>query len=177
MGIVIVVKGNPCKAPLFAFRWPIQMSDDEKQRATARDALSRGVLERVTLRGPATDAEVVAAVGASLPEDYVAFLRVSDGGEGWIGNHFIEISGLSQAMDTTKGFAEFIPDLFFFGSDGAEAGFAFDMRDAAKAVVITHFEELDMNGVVRLADSFTKFLQFLRDESWSEVWAKFRTGK
>lgn len=133
---------------------------------------------RATLRGSASDDDLLVAAAASsraLPDDYVSFLRASDGAEGRIGKNYLQIFSAKQAAETTTGFAAFVPSLFFFASDGAEGLFAFDLRDEDRHVVITHTDDLNSEGLVRVAKSFTSFLRFLQGGSWSEFWFAERT--
>jgi hypothetical protein len=137
------------------------------------DVLIRETLSRARLTVGASEESVVAAtrVAPELPGDYLAFLRASDGAEGWIGENYVQIMPARQAAETTQGFSKFVPGLFFFASDGAEALFAFDMRSKDRAVVITHTDDLDFDGLVRAADSFTAFLRFLHRTKWIGFWS------
>jgi len=146
----------------------------------ALDPAVRGALQRVELRGPATQEDVQAAVSAAtrpLPDDYLAFLQVSNGAEGWVGENYLQIASARDAADTTTAFAEFVPGLFFFAGDGAAGLFAFDLRDDVRRVVITHTDDLNFEGLVYAAESFTAFLRFLERTDWSKFWYEQRTAR
>ena len=92
-------------------------------------------LDALDLRGPADPDQIARLrreVGRQVPEDYLAFLAVHDGGTGPVGR-------LNPAAEVGSS-AEFHPehdhlqDLVVFGSDGAAEAFAFD-RDGHVVVV------------------------------------------
>jgi hypothetical protein len=60
----------------------------------------------------------------SLPADYVQFLLKMDGGEGFIGDHFLMLWSVERfvEMNTSTYFAEAAPGLVVFGSDGRRRG-------------------------------------------------------
>jgi hypothetical protein len=127
----------------------------------------------VKLRGPARKDDLRAArsiAAGALSEDYLEFLRVSDGAEGWVGQNYVQISSARSAADTTAAFARWVPGLYFFTGDGAAGLFAFDLRDAVGRVAITHTDDLNFEGLVYVAESFTAFLGFLEDADWSKFW-------
>ena len=141
------------------------------------DPAIREALARATLRAPASPGDVEVAVSAAarpLPADYVAFLRSSDGAEGWIGDNYVQIARARDAADTTTAFARFVPGLFFFAGDGAAGLFAFDLREHAGRVVITHTDGLNFEGLVCASESFTEFLLFLKREDWINFWGTER---
>jgi hypothetical protein len=131
----------------------------------------------VTMREGASDEDIRAtaeAAGEPLSDDYLSFLRVSNGAEGWIGENYLQLSEARQAAETTSSFSEFVPGLFFFGGDGGEGLFAFDLR-TDRGVVITHTDDLELDGLVRAAESFTAFVRFLQENDWNEFWSRERT--
>lgn len=137
----------------------------------------RGALGRMKLRAGASDEEVRAAmaVGAwRLPDDYLLFLRASDGAEGWVGENYLHAFRAGEAAETTKSFGEFVRGIFFFASDGSEALFGFDLRTATPKVVIAHTDEMDFEGLVTLAESFTAFIIFLSAHDWMSFWSAMR---
>ncbi len=111
----------------------------------------------------------------ALPDDYVTFLRASDGAEGWIGENFVQIAPARQAAETTEAFANFVAGLFFFAGDGAAGLFAFDLRNDDRRIVITHADDLNLQGLVYAAGSFTEFLVFLDRTNWSNFWFEERS--
>jgi hypothetical protein len=63
-----------------------------------------------------------------------------------------QISAARSAAEITAAFAQFVPGLFFFASDGAAGLFAFDLRDEARRVAITHMDDLNVEGLVHAAE-------------------------
>lgn len=146
----------------------------------ALDAALRTTLARVELRSPAPQEDVYVALSSasgSLPEDYLAFLRVSDGAEGFVGNNYLQIFSARSAATATTAFSEFGRGLYFFASDGAEGLFAFDTRNGAHRVAITHTDDLELDGLVYAAESFTDFLGFLEHADWSKFWYEQRSAR
>ncbi|HWL85433.1 MAG TPA: MGMT family protein [Polyangiaceae bacterium] len=91
----------------------------------------REALRHVELKAGAAEEDVDAVTFAgpwTLLSDYLAFVPMSDGAEGWVGENYIQIARLRQAAETTKAFAEFVPGLFFSADDGSAGLFAFDLR-------------------------------------------------
>ncbi|HEX3346075.1 MAG TPA: SMI1/KNR4 family protein [Polyangiaceae bacterium] len=146
----------------------------------ALDPALQSALALVALRGPVSQEDLQAALSVAagpLPEDYLAFLRVSDGAEGWVGKNYLQISPARSAAGTTAGFAQWVPGLYFFASDGAEGLFAFDLREGTRRVALTHTDDLNFDGLVYAAESFTVFLGFLKHGDWSKVWYEQRSGR
>jgi hypothetical protein len=147
---------------------------------SALDPTLRSALIQVELRDPGTPEDVQLALSAaarSLPEDCLAFLRASDGAEGWIGENYVQVARARSAAQTTTAFAQWVPGLLFFASDGAEGLFAFDLRDDARRVAITHTDDLELEGLVYAAESFTAFLGFLEHTDWSKFWFAERSRR
>jgi SMI1 / KNR4 family (SUKH-1) len=97
-----------------------------------------------------------------LPPDYVHFLLRMNGGEGFIGAHYLVVWRIEELAETNKGYMveEFTPELFLFGSNGAGEAFAFDTRFAPISVVAVPLI-LTLKDAVTLAPSFDAFLQHL----------------
>ena len=102
--------------------------------------------------------------GAPLPEDYVLFLRETNGGEGFVGpNAYIilwraeELAKWNQAYEVST----YAPGLFLFGSDGGGEAFAFDMRTEKRPVVSVPFVGMELSVVTQMAPRFEEFLEEL----------------
>ena len=61
------------------------------------------------------------ALAKSLPESYFAFLRRANGGEGFIGDRYVQLWKSEELAEMNRVYktAEFFPNLFFIGSDGS----------------------------------------------------------
>jgi hypothetical protein len=95
----------------------------------------------------------------SLPESYFAFLARANGGEGFIGERYVqlwraeELAEMNRAYKTT----EFFPNLFFIGSDGGGEAFAFDLSRTDATVFEVPFVGLPTDARL-IANSFDSFL-------------------
>lgn len=109
-------------------------------------------------------AKLATASGRTLPEDYLAFLRGSNGGQGPISVDplWLILDSADSVADALNDgtFTEYFPDLIVIGSNGAGEGIAFDLRSNRKAGVV-HFDMTNADfreSVQPLAASFTELL-------------------
>lgn len=119
---------------------------------------------KLNLKQPASEATLKQLHGIDrLPQDYVDFLRQSNGAEGFVGNSYLilfaaeAIDPINQAASVDK----FAPGLTIFGSDGGGKSYAFDMR--REDVAIVEFFDMDIGDEepVFCATSFSGFLRYL----------------
>jgi hypothetical protein len=104
-----------------------------------------------------------AGLGIPLPADYVQFLLKMDGGEGFIGEHFVMVWSVERFVEMNTGtyFAEAAPGLVAFGSDGAGEAFGFDTRSAPSQIVMIPWIGMEWDVAIMLAPDFNSFLQHL----------------
>ena len=124
-------------------------------------------LPRTFRRRPAASEEAIVQVakslGLSLPDAYEGFLRTTNGGEGFIGDHYVifwsaeELERLNRGYEVQKN----VPGLLVFGTDGGSEAFAFDTRRLPWAVVLVPFVVMGFSAVAPLASSFEAFLGLL----------------
>ena len=64
-----------------------------------------------------------------LPSSYMEFLERANGGEGFIGERYVQLWRAEELIKTNRGYkvAEFAPNLFLIGSDGGGDAYAFDI--------------------------------------------------
>ena len=111
-------------------------------------------------------ADLIAASGNTLPDDYLSFLRHSNGGEGELCVHpfwlvLDDADSVAKAMrDGT--FAAFFPGLIVIGSNGAREAIAFDTRQGVvTGIVCFDMTNTDLaQSVQPLAGSFTELMVF-----------------
>jgi SMI1 / KNR4 family (SUKH-1) len=100
--------------------------------------------------------------GLKLPAEYHDFLKVADGGEGFIGTGAYvilwtldELAGLNDAYEVE----EYAPGLFLFGSNGGGEAFAFDRRIPELPIVKVPFVGMELKQVRTIALTFGGFLK------------------
>jgi hypothetical protein len=118
-------------------------------------------------RAPVGAAEIErfhAETGVDLPRDYVAFLRQSDGGEGFIGpNAYVIFWQLRELAEFNKAYQveEYVPGLLIFGSNGGGEAYAFDTLASAMPIVSVPFVGMEPSLVCVLAATFSDLLKVL----------------
>ena len=103
-------------------------------------------------------------IGLSLPKKYTDFLKIFNGGEGFIGqNAYIILWRLGELVEMNKAYqvAKYAPGLFLFGSDGGGEAFAFDARTSAKPIVSVPFVGMELSLASMIAPTFEVFLEKL----------------
>jgi hypothetical protein len=112
---------------------------------------------------PESIARCQAGLSFSLPADYVQLLREMDGGEGFIGDHYLMLWSVERFVEMNTGtyFAEAAPGLIVFGSDGGGDAFAFDTRSAPPPIVMVPNVGMEWDVAIVLAADFNSFLQVL----------------
>ena len=113
-------------------------------------------------------AESIAAlersIGHPLPKDYVAFLSVRDGGEGFVsgGDYAIfwradEIPRFNQEYEVDV----YAPGLLLIGSSGGGEGFGFDTRISPWTIIRVPFVGMELSLVEPVSPSFAGFIEAL----------------
>ena len=99
------------------------------------------------------------ALAKSLPESYFAFLARANGGEGFIGDRYVQLWKAEELgeMNLIYKTAEFFPGLFFIGSDGGGEAYAFDLSRTDATVFEVPFVGLPTDARA-IANSFDSFL-------------------
>jgi hypothetical protein len=105
---------------------------------------------------------VLRALSVELPLDYKEFLRVSNGGEGFLGRNYVRLWKAEELkpMNAGYGVAQFAPGLLLFGTDGGGEAFAFDTQAHPWTVVRVPFIGMgDPQCAMPLGRSFREFLE------------------
>jgi hypothetical protein len=114
-----------------------------------------------------TDALTAAGrrLGIEWPPDFIDYMAITDGGEGWVGPCYLAMLPLTDLQDVneTPGVAEVAPYLVIFGSDGGGEYFAFDTRTSPPAIVMFPDIGLSEGVLVRLGLSLADLVDRLLD--------------
>jgi len=120
-------------------------------------------LSRFQLRS-AADPDVLAKAeegfGVELPAGYRAFMLAHDGGEGWVGDHYLVLWSVSEllAFNRDYDFGERAPSLIGFGGNGGGEAFAFDKRAGLRSVVTVPLIGLSDHDAISVAVSLDDLL-------------------
>lgn len=101
-------------------------------------------------------------LGIRLPVDYFEFLTEANGGEGWIGQQYLQLWRVEDIPEFNEGYgaSELFPGLVLIGSDGGGEAFALDTRGNEIYFVETPFIGFEED-TRRIASSFIEFLSAL----------------
>ena len=125
------------------------------------------------LREPATTlqvTELVKAAGRALPPSYLAFLRRSNGAEGFVGGGgFVALWPGDEVLSDAPGYRALAPWLLPFASDGSDSIFAFDLDSGQgedMKVVQTHLLDVGKKEMeTARGRGFLTFLEALASEN------------
>lgn len=99
-----------------------------------------------------------------LPAEYKKFLKLTNGGEGFVGaNSYAILWPLEDLIELNKSYNvnEYAPGLVIFGSNGGGEAYAFDTRSGIMDVVQVPFVGMDIDLAQKIAPSFDKFIEKL----------------
>jgi hypothetical protein len=102
--------------------------------------------------------------GINLPNEYKAFLKTTNGGEGFIGkNSYVMLWAVEELLELNESYAvdEFAPGLLIFGSNGGGEAYAFDTRSKNMEIVQVPFVGMDLDLLQNLAVTFDDFIKKL----------------
>ena len=108
-------------------------------------------------------AECEQRLGHALPAEYVQFLNMMDGGQGFINREYVifysvgEIFSVNEAYEIEKA----APGLLVFGSNGGGEAYGFDTRNAKWPVVQLPLIGMEWSVAWPKGDSFYEFLKTL----------------
>jgi hypothetical protein len=100
-------------------------------------------------------------LGRPLPKDYLGFMMISNGGEGFVGaNSYLRLWKIEELLAMNDGYetAIHLPDCLLFGTDGGDEAFAFDLRTSQTRIVQLPFLDMYWESAWLLSDSFNGFL-------------------
>jgi len=98
-----------------------------------------------------------------LPVDYVEFLKFANGGEGFVGKHYVilwhieDLASMNESYEVQK----YVPGLLIFGSDGGGEAYGFDTRIPQWPIVQMPFIGMKWDVAQPMGASFSQFLALL----------------
>ena len=104
-----------------------------------------------------------AELGVQFPSDFRSFLAWSNGGEGQIGNQYLNIwsSGEIRKLNDDYQIGRYLPGVVGIGTDGGGECYALDYRIDAKAphLIQCALGDLDFASIVSLGSTFRSFIE------------------
>ncbi|WIG57908.1 MAG: hypothetical protein OJF49_000653 [Ktedonobacterales bacterium] len=128
---------------------------------------------------PATEAQIAefeAFCGRPLPDDYIAFLRTSNGGALWYKDiWFMQFWPIQDipAICSGYGFIQSeIPDAIAFGADAGSEGLVFDMRsehaDGQYPIFAVNYVSISWRKAIPVSPDFRSLLLLRHELLWSQ---------
>jgi hypothetical protein len=142
----------------------VEQSDEDAESALSEMENFVTRLNRRNGAGTSVLLQSEALLGKKLPAEYSAFLTISNGGEGFVGNSYVifwpvqELSLMNNAYEVQ----EYAPGLLIFGSDGGGEAYGFDTRSKDWPIVQIPFVGMAWELARPAGNSFTAFLQLLQ---------------
>ena len=112
-------------------------------------------------KNPPAAEGAIADLNVKLPEDYLDFLRLSNGGEGFLSERCYAMLWRAEELDQANRdyhVPEQAPGLYVFGSNGGGEAFAFDLREQNPPIVVVPFIGMELQDALRAAATFSDFL-------------------
>ena len=96
-----------------------------------------------------------------LPDDYRRFVMQSNGGEGFVGKHYLILWKVEELVRFNHDYQvdDYAPGFLMFGSSGGGDGFAFDTKAKPYRVMQVPFIGMSREDAFFVADSFTRLLE------------------
>jgi hypothetical protein len=113
------------------------------------------------------------SIGSKMPEDYLAFLKRFNGGEGYIGDDaYVILWSTDEIICFNREYevSENCPELLLIGSNGAGEAYAFDRRSKPWHVVQVPFVGMESSLCDDMGRTFSEFIERLARKD-SDGWA------
>lgn len=106
-------------------------------------------------------------LGIALPESHIEFLKMHDGGEGFIGDNYIIFWKAEEVVDFNREYEveTYAPGVILFASSGGGEGYGFDTLDAAMPVVRIPFIGMDRQYAISVASDLPDLFTRLADQN------------
>jgi len=124
---------------------------------------AKKILDQLRQNEPASAASIqllLESCGIDLPDDYLEFLKLSNGAAGTLPNSYhLILWPAERLVERNRAYEvqEYAPGIFIFGSSGGGEAYGFDARSSMDVIQVP-FVGMDLSDVEHLAPSFTQFL-------------------
>ena len=124
------------------------------------------IIQNLDCRKPATTEAIARferTTGKQLPGDYAEFVKITDGGDGFIGRAYVILWSIGELISMNEAYEveSYAPGLLIFGSDGGGEAYGFDTRNPQWVTVEMPFVGMGWSLARPIATSFTEFLDHL----------------
>jgi hypothetical protein len=121
------------------------------------------VFSELPLRPPGPPSRVTAFrefAGDRLPGDFLNFYSACDGGEGRLGENWLNLWSIADMPERNRAYRidRFAPGLVIFGCNGAHFAYAFDLRGETPKYVSIPWVPMELTAVDEIAETFRGFL-------------------
>lgn len=101
-----------------------------------------------------------------LPKDYKQFIKMSNGGEGWINETYLDVWNIETIIPyhSDYEFHKYLnKNIIAFGTDGSDNvwAFSYEKNKESPKVIKFSFGDMDMDEIEKISDSFSDFLIYL----------------
>ena len=127
----------------------------------------RELTKGLSKASPASDTaieELSTKLGYELPPEYVELMRLSNGGDGQVGEQsYLALFPVDQIIPINEAaaVAEFAPGFLIFGSNGMGVSYAFDTRNPSMPIVECVDMDLSHTAAVCRGRNLLEFLEYL----------------
>ncbi len=114
--------------------------------------------------------ELIASAETDIPQEYIAFLQYSNGGEGTLGIEpgWVQFWAAEVVLELNKGYQidKYLPGFLGFASNGGGELFAFEInQDKPWKIVVIPCIPMEANEAIIIANDFEEFIQNIGREN------------
>jgi hypothetical protein len=102
-----------------------------------------------------------------LPQDYIEWMNMSNGGSGYVGeDSYLLLWPMEKIipLNDSHQVSRFVPGLVLFGSDGGGEGYAFDIRSTPISFVQVPLIGMKVENIKYCGITFLEFLRTIESE-------------
>lgn len=102
--------------------------------------------------------ELIEKIDFDIDKDYLDFIKTYNGGEGFVGEEFLSLWFISDIIKMNPYYKEdtYAKSIFFFGSNGGDAGYGFRKSDGV--VFEVPYIDMSQECSIMLGSNFKEFL-------------------